>query len=286
MSGPGRLWPAVVALAILVVVTTGAPLRPSTPAYACTGGPEPLEDYISRSDTIAIIDVLSVEGPENLAPILTPTGNATPAPGSELDLTGYGAHVQVSQLIKGSVPLKFDLDTNTRWQVETDLRLVEAGGVPPCEPGFLVPKYAPGASYLVFMTRDKDGLMETVAHMYVDGANAVVNGDQAAKKGGPLLLVTGTVRRAFFAELPGENRGTFTSGPQAGEEEWRVAVDDVSLQTLIAAIKGISTGDIPATATPQPAPVATVSAATSAQPTVAAALGHITPPDTGDAGLK
>ena len=272
------------------------------PALACSGGAIPLEDYVHHSDAIAIIHTTTVGNAENPQPAVEPNPNFTHVPGVtpaplSFDLTGYGAYVTVQQTVLGNPPASFELDSAVRTALEKDLRQREAGNIAPCDPGFLLPRYGAAETYLAFLVL-KNGQWETFGRMFIQGTEAEVDGRLAELPdgrepvdGGPQLIVTQTDRDLYFADLPSVDYGSFAPAYN-NEEAWRIDVTRVPLDQLITAIEGIATQPVLPTATPfistsTPKAAAAATATETATETPALDVSNrITPPGTGDAGLR
>ena len=262
---------ALPAIALIVLI---AAIRPGTDArlaFACTGGPSAFHDTAVDSDLIIVAEAVEVGGPENAAPTVTPMptpdwgGQPPPVSTYEVELQGIGAELRVLQAI-GTVPVKLDVDTETRERVEETLRNIEANPhtILPCLPDFGVLRYEAGKTYLLFLNQDDAGGWYTFLQWEVDGADVLTGG--ATYEGGRLALaVTKPVLDAYFAGLPAK-----TFNPADPDASWLIEQQRVPLDAVLAAVLGLRSGAHP---TPTPAAEATV-------PPI-----FIAPPDVGDAGL-
>lgn len=273
MRNVGIWW--VIGLTGLVVAVFFAVLRPGGEvrvAYACTGGPGPFHETAVQSDLIVVARAVEVGGPENAAPTLTPEptpdwgGSTPPVTSYDVDLTGIGAELQVIQAV-GTVPVKLDVDTETRARVEETLRRIEANPhtILPCHPEFGVQRYEEGKTYLLFLNRDDAGGWYTFLQWEIDGADLLTGG--STYEGGWLALaVTKPVLDAYFQGLAAS-----THDPQDPNALWVIDQQRVPRDAVLAAVLGLRSGAHP---TPTPAAEATVSPI------------HIAPPSVGEAGLK
>ena len=106
-------------LALVVLIAAFRPGSDAGVVHACTGGPGAFHDTAVDSDLIVVAQAVSVGGPENTAPAVTPMptpdwgGEKPPATTYDVDLQGIGAELNVLQAI-GTVPVEIDVDTETR----------------------------------------------------------------------------------------------------------------------------------------------------------------------------
>src|SRR5437867_4458564 len=72
----------IAALATLTLVVTPITvwLAPAHDARACTVIADTLDGAVAHADVIALVQASEVGGPENAAPILTPTATPSPTP--------------------------------------------------------------------------------------------------------------------------------------------------------------------------------------------------------------
>ena len=262
------------ALIVLTLAALIAAFRPGSGtriAFACTGGPGPFHDTAVDLDLIVVAQAVEVGGPENAAASVTPMptpdwgGQAPPVTTHEVDLTGISAELEVLQAV-GTVPVKLDVDTETRDRVEETLRRIEANPhtILPCPPDFGVWRYEAGKTYLLFLDQNEGGGWYTFLQWEVEGDD-VLTGGATYEGNRHALAVTKPVLDAYFEGLPAT-----TFNPQDPESLWVIEQQRVPLEAVLAAVLGLRSGAHP---TPTPAAEATA-------PPV-----FIAPPSVGDAGL-
>jgi len=172
---------------------------------------------------------------------------------------------------RGSLPSQVNVDEQLRESKEEGIRYLEAnpGWAFPCALDFGLLRWTEGARYVVFLDRDAEGRWSADLRYQIAGSDVVVGhgGD-----GHPPLIVNDGLYKAHFAGVP-------ASGYFDGEAPWDIKAKAVPLQSLLAAIRDLEAGLFPlpteAPETDAPAP-----------PQRQEQQGRITPPTTGDAGLR
>ncbi len=249
----------VVALSALVLVFIGRP-HASPTAVACGIGPDPIEAHITQAALIALVDVVDVGGSKNRAPTIvatpsptatptiarsffdTPPARATASPAPvrtpfvyTLDLTGFGATVNIVERYAGALSSPVNVDAADRARIERQLRYLEAnpGVYPPCEPDILSVRFERGARYLVIIED------MPASPLHATRAFPVV-GDMVDTSSRGLEMSVATYER-FFAPLPADA----IDDPE--DPRMYLTTDRVPLATFVRAIEGIRAGDIPIT---------------------------------------
>lgn len=248
-----------VALSALVLVFMGRP-HASPTAVACGIGPDPIEAHITQAALIALVDVVDVDGPENHAPTIaaTPSPTATPTIAKvsfgtspvaatatpelnrtrvpyTLNLTGFGATVNIVERYAGALSSPVDVDAADRARIERQLRYIEANPelYPPCEPDILTSRFERGSRYLVIIED------MPASPLHATRAFPVV-GDMVDTSSRGLEMSVATYER-FFAPLPADA----IDDPE--DPRMYLTTDRVPLATFVRAIEGIRAGNRPIT---------------------------------------
>ena len=232
---------------------------------------------MDRAEYVAIVEPVSVGGVENTAPTpvppLTPYPTppfvpVTPTPVPSDILTGIGATLIVVDDFAGNSPQQFAIDRLHRKRVEEGLRALASnpGYVAPCPVDFLVPRWTPGQKYVVVAGYwDGEDEVSTLLRFPVEGDRLLL----ASSEGDWWqLAVTATTHQTYFSDLRFDSWGELENGTEIG------LIHEVSipLSKFRAAVQSIVNSELPAVA------------ATSTP--IASTNTVITPPDTGDAGLR
>jgi hypothetical protein len=261
-----------ISLILLAVQSSRAPR-----VYACTGAYPPLHESAKQAGAVVIARAVTVGSSEfefphqsptpatsatlAVTPTSTPTADPTASAGqagrqtrNREALVGLGAHVDVHQVLTGTIEDSFDLDVSERKRAEEQVRALETNPsfVQPCPVGFLVPRYEAGKDYLLLLTRDGDGWTN------INDAFEIRDGRIDIE----YVVVTGEMRDLFFSGLPA-NEWTFDDGSPS---QWVITGGSVSLQAFADAV-WFARGEL-------------------ASPARGPAPASITPPDTGSAGLR
>jgi len=296
-----RLLSALGVAGLLATFALVSPRGGTPSAYACSGAWPPLEDVAARAQAIAIVRALEVGGPDYTIPPLTPTAtptgtesatstgtvtaaststpgvSATPTiastprtrPQSSNDITGIGARMLVERTILGSLSTEIEVDKAARIVTETELRKLElTPNLTSCMPGFLVPRYEVGKTYLMFLRFDGGAWNNTPPMFEVRDGMVIADWGE----------VSVAAWDAFLAGPGNEFRPVLEDGlPFPPERPMGTILHlEVPVATFIDAIR-FARGEIKApTRAPEP----------TATPRSNATTGTISPPDTGDAGLR
>jgi hypothetical protein len=253
-------------LSIVLATRANAP----RPAYACTGGPGPFQEYAAYADAVAVVVAESVGGPDNSAPPITPSA-AVPAatPGPPLfDLTSLGAHLRVVQTVAGDLPVEFDVDAYTRETTEQQIRLREADPniISSCPLGFGINRYEAGTQYFLFLSFEEGLGWSTIIKFKMDGSN-LLTGDFSSVDN-PSLVVSDAEGQAYFAGM----LATELPATEASPRSWQIRNTAVPGEAMIAAVLGVRSGSVPGDQ--------------AVEPQASVDIGEIRPPNAGDAGLR
>jgi hypothetical protein len=172
-----------IAATVLAAVASAMPLLgPVTPAFACSIPLPSVEEFATRSAAVAIVEVLAAGTSENAAAPLPLRAPASPPPSispeqlqarlTDLsngipDLVGYGASVEVIEVLSGSLP-SLDVDVARRRSLERGIRsqqqildearqgLRDVRSVvrPPCPLDFGMARYETGQRYVVVLENE------------------------------------------------------------------------------------------------------------------------------------
>jgi hypothetical protein len=256
-------WAVGLASALMPGVSPG-------PAHACTGGFLPFEQEARRAAAIAVVEVLSTGGPENSQPVLPPSYTPQQPPGPRYtgpipDLEGVGARLRVESAIAGWLAAEIDVDAASRKNLEQQIRRVESNlpMVSNCQPGIGIQRYAAGERYLLFFQQPtggpSSGALYSGLRYLLDGDQALIATGSGDNAGRYPLWVTADVKNAYFSQFPTIDR----PWSERREEAYLIAANSMPVATLVAAIQGLRAGGPP--------------------PGVP---GAVSPPDTGDAGIR
>jgi hypothetical protein len=223
------------------------------------------EDVVRDAQFIVLADAVSVGGPENRAPTLTPTSTGTatatdtrvpsatrtptptrtvhsnetatptdtpspaPKPQPWADLTGTGAVLSVVRTYAGTPPASpFTIDDATRARVEAELRGIEAGFVPICP--FWAAQYQAEASYIVFGGPDDvAGTPATRMRLRVRGGDVVLC-DGTPEQSCPYMR--GATYRRYFAGV----EASIQHNPETGDDYASLTAPRMPLAQMAAAI--------------------------------------------------
>jgi hypothetical protein len=245
------------ALAV-VIILSGATLMPlltrleyTTPALACSIGPEMLDERVAEAQFIGLVEAVGVGGPENRAPTVTPAASASatriplrtamstpvsppyaqPTIPPNLDpfqLSGVGATLRVVEQYIGVARDALVVDDADRANAERQWRIIEANPFPPrpCEPGIGLTRYDRGARYIALAADSPERGLHTVLALLVRGDEVDLSG----------VMMHGETYRRYFSGVPAEfsERGdAYLTAPR------------VPLATLSAAIIGMRGGGTP-----------------------------------------
>ncbi len=267
------------AFAVLAAVLNFGPVSTPEPAFACTGGPGPFEEFAANAGAIVIAEAVTVGGPENTAPTATPTPmtSSTPEPfpspagtPQTINLAGIGATLRVIQTVAGDPPASIDVDAGSRQQIEENIRRQEANPnlILPCPLDFLVQRYVQGQTYFLVLNFEDWQGWYTFVQWEIDGSD-VSTGGVNYEEDRLALVVSRPVLAAYFPGLA----ATAAGAAEGAEANWVIEQRRVPVEMLVAAVQGVRSG--------------AVSTAESEQPATPRSGGGIfTPPDTGDAGLR
>jgi hypothetical protein len=239
-----------------------------SPAQACIVGHDIFEQEVRRAAAIAVVEILSTGGPENSQPVLPPSSSPQQPPGPRYtgpiaELEGIGARLRVESAIVGWLAAEIDVDAAARKDLEQLIRRVESNPqtVLPCPIGPGFKRYAAGERYLLFFQQadggPHKGALYSGLRYLLDGDRVLITGSDA-NLGKYMLLVTQAVKDAYFRDLPSIERPWFKGG-----KAYLIAANSVPLATMVAAIHGLRAGGPP-----------------PSEP------GSLSPPDTGDAGIR
>ena len=257
---------------VTFAVVLGVRAPSARPAFACSIGPEMLDERVAEAQFIGLVEAVGVGGPENLAPTVTPmatptspaaaatdtatrtprqTALATPAsppytqptpvPNADpFQLAGVSATLRVIERYVGPERDGLVVDKADRANAERAWRVIEANPMtrPPCEPAIGLPRYERGARYIAMVADSPERGLHTALAMRVLGDELDLSG----------VMMHGDTYRRYFSGTPAE----FTERGDAYLHAPRI-----TLATMRAAIIGMRGGDAP----------------------------RIVPPETGSAGL-
>ena len=251
------------------------------PASACQYGPEVIDSYFRESDVIALVDVLAVGDAVNHAPTLTatatlpppstPTPEGTPTstgglhirltpeatstpqppPGPSRvidgDLSGIGADLSVVKIYVGEAPPRFAADAEIRASIERKIRELEAGlgYFSTCPVAGFTPRYQQGARYVGLFSKSATGELATDRLFVVDDSDIVNEFG---------LGMSYSLYRGYFTAL--ETAYVDLPRPELPDGYATVAEPRFPIAILLRAIQGVRGSSY-----------------------------HITPPNTGSAGL-
>jgi hypothetical protein len=216
---------ALAALAVIVgsLALFAATARNADKVRACSIGVSEFESYRATSQFAALVDVVAVGGAENAQPTLTPTATTSstptasagtpaltpsptePAPPARartpLDLTGYGATVDVVRAYRGPSG-RVQLDEQARESVERAVRHQEAlppDVIIPCEPGLGTYRWTQGARYVVF-AQGAGSSFETIffGRFRVIGDEVILQDDSVAPEDRGYIVVGEETYNAFL----------------------------------------------------------------------------------------
>jgi hypothetical protein len=244
-------------------------LAPS-PAHACVVGLEFFEHEARTAAAIAVVEVLSTGGPENSQPVLPPSSTPQQPPGPRYtgpipELEGVGARLRVESAIVGWLAAEIDVDAASRKDLEQQIRRVESNlyMVTTCPLGIGIKRYAAGERYLLLFRQPtggpNSGALYSGLRYPLDADQALIATGSGVNAGRYSLWVTADVKNAYFSQFPTIER----PWSERREEAYLIAANSMPVETLVAAIQGLRAGGPP--------------------PRIP---GSVSPPDTGDAGLR
>ncbi|HWC31313.1 MAG TPA: hypothetical protein VG845_14620 [Dehalococcoidia bacterium] len=267
-------------IGLLVSLAWLQPGSSVTRVYACSVVIGPLDIYAADADVVAVVRVVSAGNAEVTAPTVMPAPTATAGPvpplhpqtrRDDVDLRGIGARVRLVEAVGGAVPgAEFDVDASRRREVESLIRREEADPnfQYPCDFDFAVPRYAPGETWLLFLSTHETGGLVTEARMRVQGDNVVIR-----PTAGEILLALEMSSPVYYKHFAGIAATELTDQFEHGDARfgdgsvWTLVSGSAPVDWVVAAVRDIRSGEVYRTQSPRPP-------------------GLIRPPDTGNAGLR
>jgi hypothetical protein len=249
----GRLILAAALVATLAGAALSGLLLSAPRAYACSIGQITFDEAVREADAGAVVQVTAVGGPENKAPAQPAASDPRPPrPRPVFDLSGYGATLRLHELVFGTLPAQFEVDTEARASMERELRSIEATGlVSPCPVGTAVARYVEGYYYLTLLEQTASGWSTYLTFNYrIDGSGSDLLTEPLFDGEKPWSIVLRRLElRRFFAALPAHRiypqspepsraDGLISTPVPADEEVWQLEAR-VPLEPMVQAIRAL-----------------------------------------------